>query len=421
MEKDNLSEMRTLKEYLEENGKKIENIRYIGKIDIEEIINNKPYLLEKDIYICEERIVDKNGKEINVEKFYTEDFECIAMKNEKFGILLKEQYEEHPEIIEKLEELDQKGLIDLKEENLKESVKIAETLGIDKEKIENISEIDLRRLDEPEKNNQIEAKAKVQMNANEKITTRDSMATMLGVEGKGYTKIAVVDSKELKTQRNTTSYAFVGVKENGQMEEIDSLVQVYGTKPDRNINAISADGTKVQEERTISMYRVKGREDEQLAIGKDGLNTTRVSLVRTSPETNESISIPIEANTIAKTSHEDKEFMDSRKNPKVTAETKRIEKHKKENCEPSIKDIDDDPTNDTHEHDDGEYIPGTDITWIYFANQCGYRGEGAIEKAKEEFYKAKGKAKEYSNEEVVKAVVKEKEEDFEYDKSIPQE
>ena len=38
-----------------------------------------------------------------------------------------------------------------------------------------------------------------------------------------------------------------------------------------------------------------------------------------------------------------------------------------------------------------------------------------------QFYKAKGKAKEYSNEEVAKAVVEEKEEDFGYDKSIPQE
>lgn len=43
----------------------------------------------------------------------------------------------------------------------------------------------------------------------------------------------------------------------------------------------------------------------------------------------------------------------------------------------------------THEHfqyteiDENDYIPNTNITWRQFANKCGYRGEGDIEKAVE--------------------------------------
>lgn len=416
MKKDRVSEMRTLKGYLQKSGKKITNIRYIGNIELIELINKEPHLLEKDIYVCDEKIVDENGQEIDIIEYYTQDFESLAREDERYdSMILNEKYSKHPEVFDKLKELDEKGLIDLNRENIEEVAKVAEYLNIDKESVENMSEIDLQRINDSSKSQKLEANAKLTINANEKITTRDTMEAMLGVEGKGYKKIIVIDSKELQNSKSSAPFAIVGINDKNQMEEIDSLEQVYGTNPTRNINSISADGDEIEDEQSSSMYKIKGREDEQLSIGFGEYNTMKISLVRTSPETNESISIPIETNTIVHTEYEQKEFMDSSKNPKTTAETKRIEEHKEHGCDPITKeDIDDDPTNNTHEHYDDEYIPNTTIKWQDFANSCGYRGSGSIELAKEKFEEEKEKNPELENEQIVQNTIEEQEEDFDF-------
>ena len=238
------------------------------------------------------------------------------------------------------------------------------------------------------------------------------MATMLGVQEKGYKKIAVEKTKELSDKKYQSEFIFVGITADGKRETIDNLIQAKGNKQNKNINAISADGKSIKDERINSMYEIKGREDEHLAIGFDELNIMKISLVRTSKETNESISIPIEANTTVHTSSEDKEFMNSMKNQKITEETRRIEEYKKENCVIGIKDIEDNADNDIHKYYSEEYIPNTNKTWEEFANECGYRGEGAIDKAKEEFKKQKEKMEGLDNEIIVEEIIEQKEEEY---------
>lgn len=416
-----MSKMRTLKEYLEAKGEKVENIKYIGKIskkvqktEIQDIEDDKQKESEeKDIFMCEEKTQDKNGREIHLIKYYTEDFECIAVENEINGIVPTEKYRKDDEIINKLEELDKEGIIDLEEENLEEIKEVAKTFGVDEKDIENISEIDNlikpeQKEDQLGKVEDIDAKNLASIDANEKITTRDSMATLLGVEGKKYKKIAVVKSKEMNNTKSTTEFSFVGIKADGKMEQIESLKQIEGIKPTKLINSISADGKEIKEETVYSRYKVKGREDEELAVNIDELNTIRVSLVRTSSETNESVSIPIETNTIVKTSYENKDFMNSIKNPDVTEETRKIEENKHPDLEKN---------NDNVLYNE-EYIPNTNIKWIDFAAQCGYRGKGAIEKAKEVFQEAKDKNGSDDNGEIAEKVVEEKEEDYRPDITI---
>lgn len=63
---------------------------------------------------------------------------------------------------------------------------------------------------------------------------------------------------------------------------------------------------------------------------------------------------------------------------------------------------------------ENEYIPGTKKTWEKFANECGYRGEGAIEHAQEVFENARknGKNDGKSNDELVNDIVDEKNNEF---------
>ena len=56
-----------------------------------------------------------------------------------------------------------------------------------------------------------------------------------------------------------------------------------------------------------------------------------------------------------------------------------------------------------------EYIPETDITWIEFANKCGYRGDGAIEHAKEIFSQEKEAHPNIKNKELVEKIINQKE------------
>ena len=91
-----------------------------------------------------------------------------------------------------------------------------------------------------------------------------------------------------------------------------------------------------------------------------------------------------------------------------------IQEHTDHGCNPKdVKDFDGNENTETHtdkeytEIDENDYIPNTNMTWRQFANKCGYRGEGDIEKAIE----AVNSMKEVNQEELEK-YIEEKEEEF---------
>lgn len=61
-----------------------------------------------------------------------------------------------------------------------------------------------------------------------------------------------------------------------------------------------------------------------------------------------------------------------------------------------------------------EYIPGTNVKWRDFANECGYRGEDGIEYAKEIFEQEKQKNPDKTNAELAEEIPEEKLEDTPY-------
>lgn len=78
------------------------------------------------------------------------------------------------------------------------------------------------------------------------------------------------------------------------------------------------------------------------------------SLIRTPSQDNtKGISIPIEVNTIRPSTRETRELMNEGKNPRIKEEVERAEKHEEAGCEKyGLEDIDDNPNNDTHTHDE---------------------------------------------------------------------
>lgn len=63
---------------------------------------------------------------------------------------------------------------------------------------------------------------------------------------------------------------------------------------------------------------------------------------------------------------------------------------------------------------ENEYIPGTNKTWRQFANECGYRGEGAIEHAQEVFEEERENSdnNDKSNDELLEEIIDEKNNEF---------
>lgn len=343
------------------NQGKVLNVIYIGEVEI----NGEP---KKIFKLSEERAI--NEKEVTIiEKYYTEDNEIIAGNNlsdEYKQILLSDKYKENNELLEQLQEIENDDILDLNQIEIERLEKIATALGLSKEEIEKLSEIkddnEEKEIDEIQEDKDERTEftktevnkitSKTEINSNQKVTDKDTIGSLLNVQGKGYTKIAVVYSDKLPDNNNTTRFTFVGINADGSAEKIDTLDQRYGKNPNKEVQEINRDGSKIEEEQVNSIFQIKGRDEEQIAVDIGSMGTIEIEYIRTPREDNEeAISIPIETNAIRPTTREVRELMNPNRNPRVKEETDRIREHKEMGCEDvGVKDIDDNPNNDTHQH-----------------------------------------------------------------------
>ena len=322
---------------------KVLNVKYLGVINLE----NE----EKGIYLVIEQKVREDGNLAQVERYYTEDGEFVGGNNNSDQydfILLNEKYMNNKDILEKLQSLDKEGILDLNKIEQERMEEVAKELEITDKELEKMSEIDREK--EIEK-----ISTKSEIYTNQKVTDKETMASILNVQDKGYKKIAIIYSDKMKDDGNTTRFSFVGIKEDGTAEKIDTIEQAYGKNPNKEINSVNRDGSKVGQEQVNSIYRIKGREETQIAVDIGAMGTIEPSLVRTPAQDNEeAISIPIETYNIRPTTRETRELMNEQRNPRVKEEIQRAKAHQKLRCEDiSLKDIDDNPNNNTHEHIEG--------------------------------------------------------------------
>lgn len=347
---------------------KVLNVKYLGKIEI----NNKP----KDIYLVLEQKQKDDGSKIEIERYCTEDGEVLGGNNnsDQFNFITpNEKYKDVEGLVESLQSLDKQGILDLNEIEQERLEQVAKELGITVEEINKISEIDSEKtVEDNEKENlekdknpdkekktlskkQVESiSTKQEIKTEQKVTDKDTMASLLNVQGKGYRKIAIVYSDKFKEAGNTTKFSFVGIKQDGSAEKIDTIEQAYGTNPTKNVHSVNRDGSKIEEEKVNSIFKIKGKTETQIAVDIGNMGTIEPSLVRTPAQDNEeAISIPIETSNIRPTTRETRELMNRNRNTRVKEEIQRIETYEEVGCKDfSKKDIDDDnnPNNNTPEH-----------------------------------------------------------------------
>ena len=199
---------------------KVLNIKYLGKIEI----NNEP----KDIYLVLEQKQKDDGSKIEIERYCTEDGEVLGGNNnsDQFNFITpNEKYKDVEGLVESLQSLDKQGILDLNEIEQERLEQVAKELGITVEEIKKISEIDSEKtVEDNEKENlekdknpdkekktlskkQVESiSTKQEIKTEQKVTDKDTMASLLNVQGKGYRKIAIVYSDKFKEAGNTTNF-----------------------------------------------------------------------------------------------------------------------------------------------------------------------------------------------------------------------
>ena len=359
---------------------KVLDVKYLGKIDFDEEIDGEKTKTQKDIYLVIEQMLDKEGNLVDIEKIYMEDGEFLGgnNKSDKYNvIMLSENYKGRKDLAESLQSLDTEGILDLNEMEHERLEEIAKELGISVEELDYLSEIDLEQIIEGREENdnieELEGKreskegketltkkqvekisTKSEIKTQEKVNDRETMAQLLGVQDKGYKKIAIVYSDKLQKNGSNTRFSVVGVKEDGSAEKIDTLESRYGTNPTKKIDSLNRDGSEIKEQQSQTMLQIKGRKEEQVAVRIGTMGTIEASLVRTPRQDNtKGISIPIATQNVRTTTRETRELMNTHKNISVKEETERIDSHRQmgdKDEDITLRDINDNPYDDTHQH-----------------------------------------------------------------------
>lgn len=102
-----------------------------------------------------------------------------------------------------------------------------------------------------------------------------------------------------------------------------------------------------------SIYTIKGKRENQIAVKIGTMGTIETSLIRSPKHDNEeAVGIPIQNKyNMNSTTKETREFMNNQRNPRMNEEIDKIHEHKKHDCKNiTIKDINDDLSDDTHLH-----------------------------------------------------------------------
>ena len=181
-----------------------------------------------------------------------------------------------------------------------------------------------------------------------------------------------------------------------------------------------------------SSYRiVNGNGNEYLRAGYDESYGKEIKYSMFSKEKNEYLDIELETQRTRPKDSTVRQFMRDRGAGIREAESviERGEEHQiygemQDDSEHklNIRDVDNNKNNDTHEHLETEngkqtlelsdYIPNTNITWESFANMCGYRGEGRLDKAVKRFKEEQEKDHSISNKEIMDEIEEKENEQY---------
>lgn len=442
-ERNNLSKMIELKNKREKEIKDnlkdgdrldtvINDVKHLGKITFVEEIDGEKVEQEKDIYLL---IEEKDGRILY--KYYDENLQLVAYEDSVFEELMAESKFEGKDqsFLKQLEELDKDGksLSQLEEE----LEKISEVLGISLEEIDEIKELDLKQEIKEKEDNEKEVLDKDETSHLDiKETTKlkqnvkgETLENKLGIKnitlpnGQKLTdgeKLAVVSTSSLnKTvdSKNSQMYSFVVIRKNGEAVPIGENILVQDERS--GINPITEDLTInnngiVNEETNVASYRiVNGNRNEFIKISNDEVSGREIKYSEFSKENGKYVSTELETDRDIYVKDDVRQYLKDRTEGREKSDNTidRAEEHEGEEKDVTL--VDNNPNNDSHVHISPEdYIPNTNMTWGEYANELGYRGEGAIERAQEEFKKSIERNPSSDNKQIVEMTIEEANEDF---------
>ena len=303
---------------LKENTK-IVDVYYYGTIKINDE-EKLVYRLSKDIdgSIRYEYYIDDNMVAVD-------ELELIIPTNYSLtnNINIKEiEEKDEPISLNELEEKEEK----LQEKKVEE---IADETELQNDDIMNCVEMDA--------NQQIKFKAKATLDTQAKVTATETLRDIIP-GAREYEKIAVIRS-------NTDVFTFIGVKANGEMEKLDSIVPTQGVNTEKTITSINKDGSEVEEKQVSALAKVKGRENEGLSVRIGQYGIIETEYFRRTTE-NEYISAPIENETQRPTKMKVKRVMDKTKNVRMNEEVDRANSEFENDDKTTLDNIDDSIEND---------------------------------------------------------------------------
>lgn len=407
-----------------ENKKiQIKDIKLVGQAKWKDKINGKE--ISDNVFIVEKEIIEigKNGKErVTEQKSYYLGNKCIAGTLGNDQMIYDKTFENSEpdklKAINTLLDVTPEEQIENNSMNKLRTKEIAEVLSaqlgrkikedevqkiledMDKQEIEELKEEKTKNKD---KNNELTKKQadKIKVNQlqrvdlNQKADGRETLEKRLDLQG--YKYIYVVYSEQVSQinsgeKINNTTYSLVGMKEDGTAKvlsdefEMDSTV---GNNASRMQTRINKDGTATRDNKNSSIF-VRKSNKMSLSCRNDG-GIIRMAMGQKTLEENEITETELGTSQTGYIPIENREVFNRNKGRhQIDKVQDEIQEHTDEGCNPKDKkDFDGDEKSGTHEHfkyteiDENDYIPNTNMTWRQFANKCGYRGEGDIEKAVE--------------------------------------
>lgn len=367
---------------------KVANVKYMGKAEI-----NGEW---QDIYMLLEQYkkeVDGKQQTIEVEKYVTENLEYIAGDNKQDGypqIFLSEKYANQKELLEQIQNMDEKGILDLNAWENARVENIAKELGVKPEDIQSMDEMDLEQLinekyseiaDSKESAEEVLEKGvskgqdtdKTELSEKQIEVLNIKEETSLSQEIKGVTlgeklglqKNGINDAKKLVriSISGPIGDAYVVTHSDGSAtvlgEDILEPDNRIGTSQTSKGMTINNDG-KVNQEAVTSSYRiVNGNGNEYIRASYDESYGKEIKYSMFSPEKNQYLDVELETQRTRPQDSAVRQFMKDRGAGVREAENviERGEEHQiygemEENSghQLNVKDVDNNKNNDTHEH-----------------------------------------------------------------------
>ena len=439
-----------LKQNTENKKIKIKDIKLLGQVTWKDKINGKD--LSDNVFIVEKEIIetDQNKKErITEQKSYYLGNRCIAGTLGKDEIIYNKTFAnsepDKQKAINELLETTPEEQIENNSMNKLRTKEIAEILtahlgrkiseeeaqqlleNMDKEEIEKLKEEKEENSKDKKEENKlskkqtenIKIKGMQKIDLNKKVDGKETLGKRLDLTG--YDNIYVVYSENVDNitsgeKRNNTTYSLVGTKKDGTAKVLNDefeMDKTVGNGATREQTKIRANSTATRDSKDMSVYT---RKSNGMSIGcENDMGNINMFLYQKTKEENENVGIQIETSQTPIIPIETREIMNKNKGvyqkDKVQNE---IQEHTDHGCNPKdVKDFDGNENTETHtdkeytEIDENDYIPNTNMTWRQFANKCGYRGEGDIEKAVQTV-----NSMEEVNQEKLEKYIEEKEEEF---------